>query len=497
MTKIFGKRGLLKIFMFLMVLMVTVSSFLSPTAVNAEAGAEKINTEKIDKFVEHAMNKLNIPGAALGIIKGNQTVYLKGYGFSGPDKSSVTPQTPFVLGSTSKSITALAIMQLVDEGKIDLDAPAQQYLPWFTLADEEASKKILVKHLLYHTSGLSTYDGRLGMVNGNKSIEEHIRSLNNTPLTSPVGSVFQYSNLNYNILSGIVEAVTGEPFTQYVSSHIFKPLDMKHSYGSPAVAKSDGLATGYQSMFGLMVPTKQLDHEATVASGYFISSAEDMSNYLIAQMNSGHFKDKTILSEAGAAQMHQPAAPEGDGSFYAMGWSVKNNVIFHAGSTENTYSFLVMNGDYGIVLLINAMDYILYYDNIIMGIDGILRGQDPSIADIPNFTKTYLIIDLIVIAILAIVARSIYILFKWRARFKATPFRICINIMFILLFNILTPLAIYTYLPKIQGASWSVIRVFLPGLGHVAYALPYLLLCMGAIKSILMYVSLRNRQKIG
>ncbi|MFD0695786.1 serine hydrolase domain-containing protein [Paenibacillus sp. GCM10027628] len=319
--------------------------------------------------------------------------------------------------------------------------------------------------------------------------------MTHTNLTGPVGSAFQYSNLNYNILSGIVQAVSGEAFTEYVSNHIFKPLNMLHSYAAPEKAQSDGLATGYQPVFGFMVPTKQLRHEGTVASGYLISSAEDMSNYLIAQINRGHFKDKTVLSEKGMELMHRPSSSMGDGVSYAMGWTVNKNVIFHNGVTENTYSFMVMNGDYGMVLLINAYDFLVSYDSIAAGINGILHGQERSQADLPNFSKTYLIVDLIVLIVLVLISRSIYNLIKWKARFKATIVRIFINYVYILLFNLLIPIGIFIYLPKLAQAPWSVAFSFLPGIGQVLYFISILLLCIGLVKAVLLIRSMEGGKK--
>ena len=273
------KQQLKNIYKWFIVLVITFSSLFSALTVEAKGEKERIDSSSIDRFVQSAMHELNIPGASVGIVKNGQIVYLKGYGISGPDSSPVTPETPFVLGSTSKSVTAMAVMQLVDSGRIKLDSPVQDYLPWFRLADREASKKITIQNLLHQTSGLSTYEGEVTLTQGDESIEQHIRSLKDTKLTKPVGTEFQYSNLNYNILSGVVQAASGMSYSSYVKKHIFKPLDMNNSFTSPEEAQSDGLATGYQPVFGIMVPTKQLEHEGTVASGYLISSADDMSKY--------------------------------------------------------------------------------------------------------------------------------------------------------------------------------------------------------------------------
>src|SRR5262249_22757563 len=100
----------------------------------------------IDRFVEHEMAAQRIPGLALGIVENNRVAYPRGFGKADDSGRAVTPQTPFIIGSLSKSFTALAIMQLVEAGKVDLDAPVQRYLPWFRVADEDASRVITVRH---------------------------------------------------------------------------------------------------------------------------------------------------------------------------------------------------------------------------------------------------------------------------------------------------------------------------------------------------------------
>jgi CubicO group peptidase (beta-lactamase class C family) len=135
------------------------------------------------------MQAAHIPGLALSVVRGNQVVYLKRYGIAGPDGRGVTPQTPFILGSTSKSFTALAIMQLVEAGKIDLDAPVTQYLPWFRTADEAASARITVRDLLNQDSGLPVYAGHEGFSENDQrdtALENGIRQLTGVRLPSPI-----------------------------------------------------------------------------------------------------------------------------------------------------------------------------------------------------------------------------------------------------------------------------------------------------------------------
>jgi len=103
---------------------------------------QEFDARAIDEYVESKMRRARIPGLALAIVKDDEIVYLKGYGQADPSGRPVTPQTPFIIGSVTKSFTALAAMQLVEAGKIELDAPVQKYLPWFRVADANASAQI-------------------------------------------------------------------------------------------------------------------------------------------------------------------------------------------------------------------------------------------------------------------------------------------------------------------------------------------------------------------
>jgi CubicO group peptidase (beta-lactamase class C family) len=120
----------------------------------ALAQSTPANFDAVDKYISTKMKELGIPGAALVIVEGDQIVHLKAFGVADASGRPVTPQSPFFTGSTGKSFTALAIMQLVEAGKIKLDKPVQMYLPWFRVADADASKTITVRQLLNMNSGI-------------------------------------------------------------------------------------------------------------------------------------------------------------------------------------------------------------------------------------------------------------------------------------------------------------------------------------------------------
>src|SRR5512139_4184279 len=114
----------------------------------------EMDFKTIDEYVMARMRSARIPGLALAIVKDDQVVHSKGYGRADPSGRPVTPQTPFMIGSITKPFTALAVMQLMDAGQVDLDAPVQRYIPWFRVADPKASAQVTVRMLINQTSGL-------------------------------------------------------------------------------------------------------------------------------------------------------------------------------------------------------------------------------------------------------------------------------------------------------------------------------------------------------
>src|SRR5262245_3202562 len=248
-----GVRGVLYCLLVLLALSFTaLPGAAAPRVAPADFAA-------IDHYVEQEMQATHLPGLALGIVQGNQVVHLKGFGVADPSGRAVTPETLFIIGSLSKSFTALAIMQLVEAGQVDLDAPVQRYLPFFRLADAEASARITVRQLLNQTSGLSTVSGLPYLARQDTSdsaLEQDVRALQTVELTHPPGQTFQYSNLKYTILGLIIQTVAGESYEQYVQQRILAPLGMRNSYMSPQEAQRHGLATGYEFWFDRPFPTE-------------------------------------------------------------------------------------------------------------------------------------------------------------------------------------------------------------------------------------------------
>lgn len=367
---------------------------LFASQISPKATPQKTTYEAIDAFITEQMHRLKIPGASLAIVEGDQAVYFRGYGFARPGGEVPTPQTPFFIGSITKSITATAIMQLVEAAKLELDAPIQRYLPWFRVADPAASAQMTIRHLLNQTSGLPEMAGEIGLSyfdDGPGAIEHQVRALSTLELKHPVGSVCEYSNLNFNIAGLVVEVVSGEPYADYIQNHIFKPLKMTHSYTSQKVARKNGLAIGHRYWFSFPFPVHNLTAPyGSLPSGQLISCTEDLAHYLIAHLNEGKYGDVQILSSAGIDELHRAAVEYSKWGFsgwqYAMGWFITQlgeiRIVSHGGNCPDFSAFvaLIPEQNKGVILLINADHYGIpvILEEVGMGITALLIGQKPS-----------------------------------------------------------------------------------------------------------------------
>ena len=403
-------------------LVVGVAYFVSrpgsetPTANGAAAAS---SFAEIESFVKDEMAAQRIPGLALGIVEGDRIAYMRGFGTADDSGAEVTPQTPFIIGSVAKSFTALAIMQLVEAKRVELDAPVQRYVPWFRVASERASAEISVRHLLNHTSGLSTKTGRSFQGDGDTSataLEQAVRKLESAALTAPVGSKYQYSTINFSVLGLIVQTVSGQSYEDYVEKRIFDPLQMWNSYTSEAAAQPHGLATGHNYWFGRSRAADLPYNRGLVPAGYLIASAEDMTHYLISQLNSGRYDGTAVLSSAGIEELQRPAVPtpEEDTS-YAMGWFVgpRNDIpaIHHQGETFNFHSNVVLTpqSKRGVIVLMNAEDSLDLFvsgrmGTLADGVTSLLEGREPPS---PPSNLPIFIVYALLFALLVLQARGI------------------------------------------------------------------------------------------
>ena len=183
--------------------------------------------EAVDAFLREQIDAMGLPGAAVVIVKDGVQVHSAAFGHADDTGRPMSAQTPVLLASTTKPLTAMAVMQQVEAGRLRLDEPVQTYLPWFTLRDSR-SAAITVRHLLHQTSGMASKDTAFEAsdAQGPEAIEEGVRALSGSPLAGAPGDAFRYASANFNILGLLVQTVSGQPFADYMEQHVFEPLGM-------------------------------------------------------------------------------------------------------------------------------------------------------------------------------------------------------------------------------------------------------------------------------
>ena len=351
---------------------------LAPASIR---GAEPLDPEiqaAVEAYVERELAALGVPGAAVAIVRDDEVVFAKGYGKADADGRAVTSTTPFDLASVSKSLTAIAVMQQVDRGALELDAAVSQYLPWYG-AEGATLREVTVRDLLGHASGWTLGDGQANLADtggGPDAIERNVRRLSNTAPSHERGE-FEYSNANYDTLALLVETVSGRSFAEYMEGDVFEPLAMEHAHVERAAAVSDGMAHGFYPFFGVPLEYEVPFVPGGVGSGFLHASAEDMAHSLIVHLNEGSYRDAAVLSPEAIRQLHTPVTYADPSSGYAGGlwvhplWSAGSLDTGGDGATYRVPIMLTHDGDHsstatgilvlpaqrwGVVVLMNMND---------------------------------------------------------------------------------------------------------------------------------------------
>ena len=343
---------------------------------------------------------------------------------------------------------------------------------------------------------------------GQASLEQRVRELSTVVLTEPVGTTFQYSNANYLVLGLLVQVVSGQSYGAYIQQHIFAPLEMHHSFVSLAEATQHGLATGYRWWFGVPLPAALPYLSDQLPAAFLISSAQDMTHYLMAHLTNGSYQRTPVLAGWGMSELHQASAlvsSKNGGLYYGMGWFIGAtggvSTIAHDGYTANFRAEMVMvpSQGWGIVILVNAYGFIALstaLDQITQGVTSLLMGHQPPPERI-SFSLLYISIDL---AILLLSALQIWLLVKvfcWRKRvehLKRQPGVLLAHALLLVTWEIVVPLMLVIGLPLLLNTPWPVMLLYQPDI--ISWLVGMMLLSTGTAitRTLLAILACRKRQ---
>ncbi|MDH2425926.1 serine hydrolase [Sphaerisporangium sp. TRM90804] len=371
----------------------------SPAPTSPPAPAGTVTVAAIDAAVRSYLEATGVPGVAVAVTRGRTVIHTGGYGHTAQGEA-VTDRTVMAVASVSKSMTALAVLQLADAGRVELDTPVRTYLPEFRPADERVAR-VTVRQLLNHTSGLSdrTYRSFSGPLAHDP--REAVALMRTARLAAEPGTRFEYHNPNYQVAARLVEVLSGLPFDAYLRQRVFGPLGMADSRSIDTSDELPPSSRGHLMVAGRPVALPE-PPAFGAGSGAVLSTARDMAAWLVAQTGRGRGPaGAPVVSAAAVAEMHRPSA-EG----YGLGWHTGTTpsgkpLVEHDGDmmTFTAYQALLPASGYGIAVMANTGT--LHRDAQTIGarLVDLVEGRTP-----PRPNTSLVWIDLALLALAAVVA---------------------------------------------------------------------------------------------
>jgi serine beta-lactamase-like protein LACTB len=327
----------------------------------ASSQQNSLSTEKraeIEKAVSIFMSANSVPGISVAVVLEGEPVWSAGFGMADlEDSAPATSSTLFRLGSISKPITAVAVLQVWERGKLDLDAPVQKYCPAFP----QKEWPITARELLAHLGGIRHYnsDGKGDIPEDSArhfaSMEESLQIFAADPLVAKPGTKFNYSTYGYTLLGCVLEGATSQKYVDFVRENVFKPVRMEHTQADDFFAVIPHRTRWYhKDKAGVVRNAGVLDSSYKIPGGGLISSADDMARFEAAIL-----ADKLLKRTTRDVMWNVLQPTEGKPSHYALGWFVAEKfglrTAGHTGGQQGTdTAFLVVpERRAGVVVLAN------------------------------------------------------------------------------------------------------------------------------------------------
>jgi CubicO group peptidase (beta-lactamase class C family) len=401
------RRRLILLAIALVVAVQVVSGFTKRTDTTPATNAA------IDSYIAGQLADAGIPGGSVAIVRGGRLEHTAGFGAADWAGRQVTQDTPFVIGSLSKGLTAVAILRLADAGSVELDAPAVRYLPALETADPEASGAITIRQLLNQTSGLPA--SAVDLSAPVTSLDGEVDRLTAVQLAAQPGSRYEYANANYVVLGALIQKVTGRPYADAMDELVFRPLGMARTSADLATAVGNGLGDAHRLWFGLPDSHAPLFRPDIVPAGFITSTAPDLARVNQMILAGGRVNGEVFLSPSSISALTSGVGNPGPtGGRYAMGW-VQTTIagepaLYHDGSTtdESSVQILMPRRGLGLVLLTNGQSvlYELFQKTTTIGLSATERMAGlPPTGTLEGF---YLVFDLAIVALFAVMLRGLF-----------------------------------------------------------------------------------------
>ncbi len=323
---------------------------------------ERPAAENLQDGVRAAMARWDVPGMAVATLR-DGAVEAHGFGIASLEtRQAVTADTLFQIGSITKVFTATLVMGLVEEGRLDLDAPVATYLPGLRLADPEALRRITLRHLLSHTSGLEgdRFDDH-GM--GDDALARAVAEFHTLRQLSAPGTLWTYGNSGFGLAGAAVERVLETTFEDAVRKRVFEPLKMERSFFFAHEAITYPVAVGHRQEPGTAIEVARPYPlpRASAAAGGIIATVGDLLRFAAAHLGDGSLDGGRVLAPESVRAMREPQTPAANfAEHYGIGWALRTvggiGLVGHGGATNGFQAqlTLVPSRGFAIALLTNS-----------------------------------------------------------------------------------------------------------------------------------------------
>jgi CubicO group peptidase (beta-lactamase class C family) len=303
--------------------------------------------QRVCDATQSELARLPIPGAAVGVLCGDQE-FRAGFGVTNINHPlPVTADTLFQIGSITKTFVATLLMRLVEAGKLVLDAPLRTYLPELQLRDEYAAQNATLYHCLTHTGGwLGDYFDDFGR--GENALAKMVAAMAQLPQITPLGELWSYNNAGFYLAGRVIERVMRQPFETVMQAWIFRPLQLEHSYFFAEEVMTHSFAVGHERADDRAVVAQPWALARTAhPAGGIISNLADLFRYARFQMGDGTTAQGTrLLTPESLNAMRTPRVPATDPQSVGLAWFLYeiNGVKFieHGGGTKGQITRLVI-----------------------------------------------------------------------------------------------------------------------------------------------------------
>ena len=327
----------------------------------ASAAQDDPKFEQLATLVQQKMAEYGVPGVGFAVLK-NGKLTARGFGTTNLDNPQpVTPDTIFAIASISKTMTATAIMRLVEQGKIDLNAPVQKYLPDFKVQDEAVTRNVAIWHLLTHTPG---WEGQLTAADrGSLTLANFIESIRDLGKLADPGEVWSYNNAGFNVAGRVIEVVTGQSIHEAFRSLVFQPIGLDRAFTQIEHLVTYPFSVAHRGGPGQVTVSRPLSRSVSVAAGGVSISLNDLMSYAKFHLGDGTGRDgKPVLSRASLQLMRTPKVRKnGTEEEMGLGWHLRRvggvMTAAHGGTLGHCLLLeLVPERDFAMAILTNHSD---------------------------------------------------------------------------------------------------------------------------------------------